>query len=161
MSMMPRIVRCSKSVNIGARRRPMGAAAFTAILAAMVSSSPSSFGVHCFATSSRSFLPRHASSVAGIIGESSINALSRGGDLLESKPSSASLLPSAKIGQYVRRTMALSSTSTDVSDKAAAALSSTADMTPASKLEALRAKMKELNLDVYIIPSDDPHLSGE
>ena len=34
-------------------------------------------------------------------------------------------------------------------------------MTPASKLEALRSKMKELNLDVYLVPSDDPHLSGK
>lgn len=33
--------------------------------------------------------------------------------------------------------------------------------TPASKLEALRARMKELSLDCYIIPTDDPHLSGE
>ena len=33
--------------------------------------------------------------------------------------------------------------------------------TPAVKLEGLRAKMKELSLDCYIIPSDDPHLSGE
>eukprot|EP00535_Pseudo-nitzschia_heimii_P013213 CAMPEP_0197199466 /NCGR_PEP_ID=MMETSP1423-20130617/33898_1 /TAXON_ID=476441 /ORGANISM="Pseudo-nitzschia heimii, Strain UNC1101" /LENGTH=644 /DNA_ID=CAMNT_0042653323 /DNA_START=228 /DNA_END=2159 /DNA_ORIENTATION=- len=32
-------------------------------------------------------------------------------------------------------------------------------MTPALKLEYLRAKMKELSLDCYIIPSDDPHLS--
>jgi len=31
--------------------------------------------------------------------------------------------------------------------------------TPAVKLEELRAKMKELSLDCYIIPSDDPHLS--
>ena len=34
-------------------------------------------------------------------------------------------------------------------------------MTPASKLEALRSKMKELSLDCYIIPTDDPHLSGK
>lgn len=34
-------------------------------------------------------------------------------------------------------------------------------MTPASKLDILRSKMKELNLDVYLVPSDDPHLSGE
>ena len=33
--------------------------------------------------------------------------------------------------------------------------------TPAVKLEELRARMKELSLDCYIIPSDDPHLSGE
>jgi len=31
--------------------------------------------------------------------------------------------------------------------------------TPASKLEALRAKMEQLSLDCYIIPTDDPHLS--
>ena len=37
----------------------------------------------------------------------------------------------------------------------------TVHKTPASKLEHLRAKMKELSLDCYIIPSDDPHLSGE
>lgn len=34
-------------------------------------------------------------------------------------------------------------------------------MTPAAKLDALRSKMKELNLDVYLVPSDDPHLSGK
>lgn len=33
-------------------------------------------------------------------------------------------------------------------------------MTPAEKLQALRKKMKELNLDVYVVPTDDPHLSG-
>jgi hypothetical protein len=33
-------------------------------------------------------------------------------------------------------------------------------MTPAAKLEALRARMKDLDLDVYLVPSDDPHLSG-
>ena len=33
--------------------------------------------------------------------------------------------------------------------------------TPASKLVALRARMKELSLDCYIIPTDDPHLSGK
>jgi hypothetical protein len=33
--------------------------------------------------------------------------------------------------------------------------------TPASKLDALRSKMKELDLDVYLVPSDDPHLSGK
>jgi Xaa-Pro aminopeptidase len=32
-------------------------------------------------------------------------------------------------------------------------------MTPAAKLEALRARMKDLDLDVYLVPSDDPHLS--
>lgn len=34
-------------------------------------------------------------------------------------------------------------------------------MMPLEKLQALRARMNELDLDVYIVPSDDPHLSGE
>jgi hypothetical protein len=34
-------------------------------------------------------------------------------------------------------------------------------MTPAEKLQALRFKMKELDIDVYLVPSDDPHLSGK
>ena len=50
----------------------------------------------------------------------------------------------------------MSTTMTD-----AEATATTVAMTPASKLEALRSKMKELNLDVYLIPSDDPHLSGK
>jgi len=45
----------------------------------------------------------------------------------------------------------MSSTSTE----AVAPLEATAG----EKLEALRSKMKELDLDVYIVPSDDPHLS--
>ncbi len=46
-----------------------------------------------------------------------------------------------------------SSTSTD------APTSSSVPSTAGDKLEALRAKMKELDLDAYIVPSDDPHLS--
>lgn len=52
-------------------------------------------------------------------------------------------------------TLAMSSITT--SNNVASA-SSTA-LTPGEKLEALRSKMKELNIDAYIIPSDDPHLS--
>jgi ribosomal protein L11 len=33
-------------------------------------------------------------------------------------------------------------------------------LTPQEKVDAVRAKMKELNLDVYLVPTDDPHLSG-
>ena len=33
-------------------------------------------------------------------------------------------------------------------------------LSPEEKLTALRQKMKELHLDVYMIPTDDPHLSG-
>jgi hypothetical protein len=50
----------------------------------------------------------------------------------------------------------MTATTTGTADTASAT-----NMTPASKLEALREKMKELNLDVYLIPSDDPHLSGK
>ncbi|KAG7364446.1 peptidase M24 family protein [Nitzschia inconspicua] len=55
-------------------------------------------------------------------------------------------------------TMSLSSTTTEEEETME---SKVADdlMTPASKLDALRAKMKEIDLDVYIVPSDDPHLS--
>lgn len=34
-------------------------------------------------------------------------------------------------------------------------------MTAGDKLKALRDRMKELDLDVYIVPTDDPHLSGK
>jgi hypothetical protein len=34
-------------------------------------------------------------------------------------------------------------------------------MTPAERLSALRQRMSELSLDVYVVPSDDPHLSGK
>ena len=33
-------------------------------------------------------------------------------------------------------------------------------MGAATKLSALRKSMKDLDLDVYLVPSDDPHLSG-
>lgn len=36
-----------------------------------------------------------------------------------------------------------------------------ARMTPAERLSALRQRMSELNLDIYVVPSDDPHLSGK
>ena len=46
--------------------------------------------------------------------------------------------------------------STDTTSAAASSV-----MTPAEKLEALRSRMQELYLDVYLVPSDDPHLSGK
>jgi hypothetical protein len=33
-------------------------------------------------------------------------------------------------------------------------------MTPSERLSSLRQRMAELDLDVYVVPSDDPHLSG-
>jgi hypothetical protein len=50
----------------------------------------------------------------------------------------------------------MSSTATDAPGDTAAAV-----MTPIAKLEALRSKMKECDIDVYLVPSDDPHLSGK
>lgn len=34
-------------------------------------------------------------------------------------------------------------------------------MSAADKLTALRTRMQEANVDVWIVPTDDPHLSGE
>ena len=61
-------------------------------------------------------------------------------------------------------TIPLSSTTTNEEETkttAAADMAKDDMMTPASKLDALRSKMKDLDLDVYIVPSDDPHLSGK
>ena len=56
-----------------------------------------------------------------------------------------------------------STTATVLRNSAATAEASTTlattTMTPSGKLEALRSKMKELGLDVYLVPSGDPHLS--
>jgi hypothetical protein len=59
------------------------------------------------------------------------------------------------------QTVATTTTSVTMTATTTADTASTTTMTPGSKLEALRQKMKELNLDVYLIPSDDPHLSGK
>lgn len=52
-----------------------------------------------------------------------------------------------------------SRTKTDMASTMEATTKETADMTAADRLSALRSKMKELNLDVYLVPTDDPHLS--
>jgi hypothetical protein len=66
-------------------------------------------------------------------------------------------------------TTALSSSTATNEDIAATTMTTTTTstsspsdnvLTPASKLEALRLRMKELDLDAYLIPPDDPHLSG-
>ena len=49
-------------------------------------------------------------------------------------------------------------TMSTTSDEMTAAETATA-VTPDPKLTALRRKMEELDLDVYLVPSDDPHLS--
>lgn len=55
------------------------------------------------------------------------------------------------------RAGSLSSTSTSVTTTAS---STSTSMTPLEKLTALRDQMKEKELDVWIVPTDDPHLSG-
>jgi len=50
------------------------------------------------------------------------------------------------------------STTSDVATDTTAD-SAAVNVTPDAKLSSLRNKMKELNLDVYLVPSDDPHLS--
>jgi hypothetical protein len=55
----------------------------------------------------------------------------------------------------------LSSTTDQEDSVAISSVMSDNSMTPASKLKALRSKMKELSIDCYIVPTDDPHLSGK
>jgi hypothetical protein len=47
-----------------------------------------------------------------------------------------------------------------MSTTAEAPLKTGSNMSAGEKLVALRSRMKELDLDVYLVPSDDPHLSG-
>ena len=58
-----------------------------------------------------------------------------------------------------------STTTTPTTEESSSPSSSTdttkCTMTPSEKLQALRTRMKELDLDVYLVPSDDPHLSGK
>ena len=80
-------------------------------------------------------------------------------------PTSAFLNPRGGAAALNKKsTSRLQSTTTTTSqegstDTTSAAASSV--MTPAEKLEALRSRMQELDLDVYLVPSDDPHLSGK
>eukprot|EP00934_Nitzschia_sp_Nitz4_P001453 Nitzschia sp. Nitz4//scaffold31_size150131//132990//135339//NITZ4_002853-RA/size150131-augustus-gene-0.9-mRNA-1//1//CDS//3329547734//1453//frame0 len=54
----------------------------------------------------------------------------------------------------ITRTMA-----TNAGDDSSSNPTSQSSKSSKDTLEALRARMKELNLDVYLVPSDDPHLS--
>jgi cytoskeletal protein RodZ len=53
-----------------------------------------------------------------------------------------------------------SSTSLRMSSTAQAPTATGHAATAGAKLDALRQRMKELQLDVYLVPTDDPHLSG-
>jgi Xaa-Pro aminopeptidase len=57
-------------------------------------------------------------------------------------------------GGSIYSTIKMSSTATSNDVEATATI-----LTVAEKLEKLRSKMEELNIDAYIVPSDDPHLS--
>jgi hypothetical protein len=131
------------------------AAAATAMLALATTTTTTTIGVHSFATTSSrasgALFPRHTSSTFSSQKTSSV--LVRGG-------STAAAAENTKAPSLVQRSM--TATSDALSTASSSTTATTMDsMTPAAKLEALRNKMKELNLDVYIIPSDDPHLSGE
>lgn len=54
--------------------------------------------------------------------------------------------------------LTMASTTTAAADAASPSTTATS-IESCPKLDALRQKMKELNIDAYIIPSDDPHLS--
>jgi hypothetical protein len=53
-----------------------------------------------------------------------------------------------------------SSSVLSMSTTAEAPVKTGSNMSAGEKLDALRSRMKELDLDVYLVPSDDPHLSG-
>jgi hypothetical protein len=72
--------------------------------------------------------------------------------------SSRSFLSSSK--SKVIRQMSVATTEVRVDDGTTLS-STTSNMNHDSKLTSLRALMKERNIDIYLIPSDDPHLSGK
>ncbi|VEU39878.1 unnamed protein product [Pseudo-nitzschia multistriata] len=69
---------------------------------------------------------------------------------------SSSPLSSNSISVKATRLSTDSATSTEQAQDSGAMTSS---KTSASKLELLRARMEELSLDCYLVPTDDPHLS--
>ena len=53
-----------------------------------------------------------------------------------------------------------SSTSTTSEEAATATTTETSTMDASAKLHALRSRMQELGVDIYLVPTDDPHLCG-
>jgi hypothetical protein len=119
------------------RLRQVAATALFALASSPSAASFSSCAINPSTTSSLINLSNSNNNYWGIV---------RGGTTTSAKRSESSVL-----------TMSTTAVESDTTTTAA----TTDSMTPASKLEALRSKMKELNLDVYLIPSDDPHLSGK
>jgi hypothetical protein len=98
------------------------------------------------------FVPRPlTSSTRGLLG------IPRGGSTAKDP------MMAAKIHGNIRTSSSSSSSSLSQSATVEPATDSMASstMTAAAKLEMLRSKMKELDLDVYLVPSGDPHLSGK
>lgn len=112
-----------------------------AALFALASTSPSTpFATSFNVVATTSSFSQHHTSAFGVLRQA----------LLSQKESTTRLSSTTAQNTNNEETM-VSSSSSSKSDL----------MTPASKLDLLRSKMKELNLDVYLVPSDDPHLSGE
>ena len=108
-------------------------------------------GVQCFASlAAPSFTYRQASTPFAL--------KTRGGAAFTTASSSSS--PTSTLHKH--RPLFGTTTSTTTTSSSTDNPSSTSNtMTPAAKIQALRTRMKELEIDVYLVPSDDPHLSGE
>lgn len=120
--------------------------ASAALLALTASFNPA----QCFSSTANSFVPRPTSLTKTSTCASPAFDL-RGG----------SLASSGRNLEQSRSKSSLQSAVTEPSTSEANKQDEMSTMKPSAKLEALRKSMKELDLDVYIQPSDDPHLSGK
>jgi hypothetical protein len=144
-SVMPRLSNTSISILATTPKPRLRQVAVTVLFATLASSSSSSAFSTSWASTSTGTTPASSNTFC---------LVSRGGALY---PSTTHLpLKERRTASFSSSsTTSLSSTTIETAEETAST-----SMTPASKLEALRAKMKELDLDVYLVPSDDPHLSG-
>lgn len=125
----------------------LGSRFATALLA--LTSSPLSSSV------SSAFTPR---AFGGLSLHSSVQSQSQSQSQSQCHPSNSKWqllrggsVSSAPSSQSVQRSM---------STTAEAPVKTGNNVSAGEKLDALRSRMKELDLDVYLVPSDDPHLSG-
>jgi len=141
-SVMPRL-----STAITTQPKPrLRQVAVTALFATLASSSSSSAFSNCWSSGAGNSNTRPTCATFGLL-----SSVSRGG--------SQTFLERRSMTSLDRKSK-MSSTVSDTAAEEATSQAAATSMTPAAKLEALRAKMKELNLDAYLVPSDDPHLSG-
>ena len=109
-------------------------------------------GVQCFASlAAPSFTYRQASTPFALN--------TRGGAAFTTTASSSSTTTTLHKHRPLFSTTTGTASSSSSSTDNPSSTSNT--MTPAAKIQALRTRMKELEIDVYLVPSDDPHLSGE